>query len=168
MKKLCLAMLVVLAACPGLLRAEDFLAAPIPPGGRTTAQSEFRLEQRFDIPVAQAVEFYENALKEEKDIKFRERRDETYIEDQGSRPWHSITIKKIEGGRTSVVIVKDSWTWIVGSLALRLLGVFVVLGVLYIALAISGAVIPRLVEAKAKAAERKKAPTPVQRECPEV
>ncbi len=169
MKKLFLSMLVVLAACPGLLRAEDFLGAPVIPGGRTTTQAESRLEQRFDIPVAEAVEFYEKALKDEKDIKFRERRNEIYIEDQGSRPWHSITIKKTEGGRTSVVIVKDNWTWIIGSVVLRFVGVFVVLGILYIALSISGAVIPRLVEAQAKAKAKKTCqPAPTRRQCPEV
>jgi hypothetical protein len=165
MNRLFLVALVALAACPGTLRAEEFLGVLVLPGGKTTIQTESRLEQLFDIPVAEAVKFYEEALKEEKDIKFRDRRNEIHIEDHGSRPWHSITIGKTEKGQTEIVIIKDNWTWVIGTLILRFVGVFVVLSILYIALSISGAIVPRILEAKAKALARKQpSPRPVQRE----
>jgi hypothetical protein len=39
---------------------------------------------------------------------------------------------------TSVVIMKDNWTWIIGTLILRYIGVFVVLLILYLGMSISG------------------------------
>ena len=93
----------------------------------------------------EAVEFYTEALKDFKDIKFRDWKDATYIEDDGNRPWHSITISKKDEGGTRFVITKDTWTWIIGTLVLRYIGVFVVLFLLLLALSVSGAIISRSV-----------------------
>ena len=42
-------------------------------------------------------------------VKVRDWEDETYIEDDSNRPWHSVTISKEQDhGRTKVKIVKDS------------------------------------------------------------
>ena len=41
--------------------------------------------------------------------------------------------------------MKDNWTWIIGTLVLRYIGVFVVLLVLLIGMSISGAIISRTV-----------------------
>lgn len=69
-----------------------------------------------------------------------------YMEDHLNRPWHSITILKGDNGVTTVVTIKDNWTWIIGTLVIRFVGVFVVLFVLYVALSFSGAIISRLVD----------------------
>ena len=59
-------------------------------------------------------------------------------------------------GQTTFVIVKDNWTWIVGTLAIRFTGVFVVLLVLYLAMNIATGIIAhsvsRLEAGKTKAA----------------
>ena len=67
--------------------------------------------------------------------------------------WHSISISKGKSKETSVVIDKLTWTWIAATLFLRFVGVFVVLLVLFVALAILGAFISRAL----KRLEHKKA-----------
>jgi Na+-transporting methylmalonyl-CoA/oxaloacetate decarboxylase gamma subunit len=44
---------------------------------------------------------------------------------------------------TTIVISKDNWTWIIGTLILRFFGVFMVLIVLLGAMSVSGAIISR-------------------------
>ncbi|MGD8983768.1 MAG: hypothetical protein PVI53_07060, partial [Desulfobacteraceae bacterium] len=91
------------------------------------------------------VEFYRQALKKYKDIKFRDWEDATYIEDDGRLTWHSITISKQTKDGANIVIVKDNWTWIIGTLVLRFIGVFVVLLFLMVGMYISGTIISRSV-----------------------
>jgi hypothetical protein len=149
MKKI-LAWLVFIAvagvANPGILMAEDFLGLPLMPGGKVLVKQKGRLEVALPLPHDQIVAFYKEALKDEKDIRYRDWKDSTYIEDDGNRPWHSITIsKEPEQGMTNVVIVKDNWTWILGTLILRFIGVFAVLVVLFGGMTLSGAIISRSV-----------------------
>jgi hypothetical protein len=118
------------------------------PGGKVISQTEERLEKSYDEPFEATVKFYRDALKEEKDIKYLDRGKELYIEEHSNRPWHSVTIIKVAEGRTDVVLLKDNWTWILGTLSLRFFGVFAVLFVLYIALSISGAIMSRLVKTR--------------------
>jgi len=92
------------------------------------------------------VAFYREALKDGRDIKFREWKDATYIEDDGRLSWHSITISKGEREGTTVVIMKDNWTWIIGTLVLRYIGVFGVLLLLFLGMAVSGSIISRSVK----------------------
>ena len=108
---------------------------------------------KTDLSHDEALSFYKEALKGSKDIKFREWKDQSYIEDDGNRAWHSITISKGGEGETTVIITKDNWTWIIGTLVLRFVGVFVVLLFLLLGMTVSGAIISRSVkkvEAKAK------------------
>jgi len=42
--------------------------------------------------------------------------------------------------------VKDNWTWIIGTLVLRYIGVFMVLLFLFLGMTISGAIISRSIE----------------------
>ena len=93
-----------------------------------------------------AVAFYKSALEGQEDIKYREWKDATYIEDDGKRPWHSVTISKGEKVKTTITIAKDSWTWIIGTLVLRYIGVFVVLLVLYVGIYISGNIISKTIK----------------------
>ena len=64
------------------------------PGGKVITQTDSRLEKTYDMPYEEALAFYKEALKEEKDIKFRDRGWHTFIEDHKDRPWHAITVSK--------------------------------------------------------------------------
>ncbi|MBM4328772.1 MAG: hypothetical protein FJ118_16610 [Deltaproteobacteria bacterium] len=121
----------------------DFFGAPVMPGGKEVSRTDARLEKSFDAPPEKVLEFFKEALKDEKEVKFRYRASQTYVEDHAARQWHSITIEKNDKGGADVVWMKDNWTWILGTLILRFFGVFVVLLVLYLAMAISGAIISR-------------------------
>jgi hypothetical protein len=139
--------MVLWMLCPSLSFAENFLGAPVMPGGKVVSQADARLEKSYDVSYEDAVKFYHDALKGEKDIKFRDRGTQIHIEEYLDRPWHSITITKVAEGRTDIVFLKDNWTWILGTLTLRFFGVFAVLVVLYAVLVISGAIISRTVKA---------------------
>jgi hypothetical protein len=126
--------------------AEDFLEAPVILQGKIIQKTDARLELKTELSHNEVLTFYREALKGLDDIKFRDWKDATYIEDDGSRPWHSITISKGDSTATSIIIVKDSWTWIIGTLLLRYVGVFVVLMVLFLGMSVSGKIISRSVE----------------------
>ena len=146
MKSLPLFMLVFVMIYAAPSGAEDFLGAPLFPAGKTVLKTESRLEMIAGFSHDEILRFYEEALKDHRDIKVRDWKDETYIEDDGNLPWHSITISKRYSGGTTVVIVKDNWTWIIGTLILRYIGVFVVLLCLLLGMSLSGAIISRAVK----------------------
>ncbi|MBW1798474.1 MAG: hypothetical protein JRJ21_08760 [Deltaproteobacteria bacterium] len=130
------------------LGAEDFLGAPVIPQGEETIRTDARLELKTRLSHDQVVLFYREALKGFQDIKFREWEDSTYIEDDGKLKWHSITISKGDEKGTTVTIVKDNWTWIIGTLVLRYIGVFAVLMILFIGMSVSGKIISGIVKKK--------------------
>ncbi len=130
----------------GPASAEKFLGAPVVPGGKTLNKTDARLELKTDLSHDELVAFYREALKDFKDIKFRQWKDATYIEDDGNRPWHSITISKTNNRGESVLIIKDNWTWIIGTLVLRYIGVFVVLMILLLGMSVSGKIISSTVK----------------------
>jgi hypothetical protein len=137
---------------PVSTNAEDFLGAPLVPGGTIIQKTEKQLELKTELSHAEVMAFYKEALKSLKDRKFREWKEATYIEDDGNLTWHSITISKEDKEGTTIVVMKDSWTWIIGTLVLRYIGVFVVLLFLLLGMIVSGAIISRSVkrrEAKA-------------------
>ena len=146
MKKMLLSIFIFLLTMPGPLYAEDFLGAPLIPGGETIQKTETRLEMKSPLSHDEIVAFYKEALKKHKDIKFRDWKDATYVEDDGKLPWHSITISKQTKVGATIVIVKDNWTWIIGTLVLRFIGVFVVLLFLMVGMYISGTIISRSVK----------------------
>ena len=146
MKFLVLSLLFFLMIQPASLGAEDFLEAPLIHGGRIIQKTETRLEMISQFSHDEAVEFYKEVLNGYKDIKFRDWKDATYIEDDGKLPWHSITISKQDKAGTNIVIMKDTWTWILGTLLLRFVGVFVVLLFLLLGISLSGAIISRAVK----------------------
>ena len=135
------------------LGAEDFLEAPVILQGKIIQKTDARLELKTELSHNEVLTFYREALKGLDDIKFRDWKDATYIEDDGSRPWHSITISKGDSTATSIIIVKDNWTWIIGTLLLRYVGVFVVLMVLFLGMSVSG----KIISGSMKKMERKKA-----------
>jgi len=148
MKKIILLTLIVcwLASAPGWSRADDFLGAPVIPGGETIGKTKKRLEFNSEKTHDQVLQFYKEALAQYNDIKYRDWSDSTYIEDDGNLKWHSITISKEDANGAVVVIMKDNWTWIIGTLILRFVGVFVVLLFLLVGMSISGAIISRSVK----------------------
>ena len=145
MKKTIVILFFFLAIPPHLI-ASDFLGVPVVQEGETIMKTEGRLEFKTDLSHNKALSFYREALKDYADIKFRDWDDATYIEDDGNRPWHSITISKDDAKGTMIVIVKDNWTWIIGTLVLRYIGVFVVLMVLFLGMSISGRIISGIVK----------------------
>ena len=153
MKKLLFLIILLFITLPSYSQAEDFLEVPVIPQGKPLSKTDSRLELKTHLSHDAVLAFYRKALEGYKDIKFREWSDATYIEDDGNRPWHSITISKGDKGPTKVAIVKDNWTWIIGTLILRYIGVFVVLMVLLLAIAVSG----RIISGSVKRLEQKKA-----------
>jgi len=146
-------LLILFLALPSSSSAEDFLGAPIPPQHEIEEKTDLRLGFKTDLSHDAIVEYYKEKLKEQKDIKFRDKKDSTFIEDHGNLPWHSITIAKGHTKGTLVVIVRDNWTWIIGTLILRYVGVFVVLVLIFLVLAFSGSIISGAI----KRMEKKKA-----------
>lgn len=154
MKKFIFALMALCIVFSSHAFAGDFLGAPVPEG-KENLKTKARLEMTSQLSHDQIIEFYKGALKDEEDIKFRNWTDSTYIEDDGARKWHSITVSKDETP-TSIVIVKDNWTWIIGTLILRYIAVFVVLMVLFVGMKVSGTIISTSVK-KAQAAKQKAA-----------
>ncbi len=156
MKKYVIFLIGLTFLFPASIMAEDFLEAPVMPGGKVLVRTDSRLE--FSVPKGhgEVLGYYKDALKKFKDIRIREWGQDTYIEDDGRLPWHSITISKGDTKETRVTIVKDNWSWILGTLVLRFVGVFIVLLLLFLAMAISGSIISKSVvrgEAKKAAAK---------------
>jgi len=145
MKKYVMILLGLALFLPSSVLAESFLEAPVLPGGKVLVKTDARLE--FVVPKGhnEVLNYYKGALKNFEDIRIREWKDSTYIEDDGALPWHSITISKDDRPETTITIVKDSWTWILGTLVLRFVGVFIVLLILFVAMGISGSLISRAV-----------------------
>jgi hypothetical protein len=142
----------VVAMGPAVSWGEDFLGAPLIGGGKTLLKTKKRLEMLTPASHDEVVAFYKKALSGMEDVKFRNWADATYIEDDSNRPWHSITIsKEPHEGMTDIVIVKDNWTWIIGTLILRFIGVFVVLLCLFGGMAIYGAILSRTAKQEAPA-----------------
>lgn len=145
MKNILFLLVVTFLFVPAYSGAEDFLGVPVIPQGETIKKTNSRLELKTDLSHDEVVAFYKKALKEFQDIKFRDWADATYIEDDGNRPWHSITVSKKNDDGIHIVVMKDNWTWIIGTLILRYIGVFVVLIVLLVGMSVSGAIISRSV-----------------------
>ena len=144
MKKTAL-LLLILLMFPVVSNAEDFLGAPVVGQGKENLRTDARLEMKTPLSHDEVVLFYREQLKDVPDIKFRDWKDATYIEDDGARPWHSITISKDDKDGATIVIIKDNWTWIIGTLILRYIGVFAVLMIVFVGMVVSGKIISAFV-----------------------
>jgi len=142
-KSILIALFLVLL--PVSVGAKTFLGAPVIPEGKLIEKTDDRLELKTDLSHDQVLAYYREALKGYENIKYRNWKNDTYIEDDGNMPWHSITISKKDADGARVEIVKDSWTWIIGTLVLRYVGVFMVLMVLFLTMTFSGKIISSLV-----------------------
>jgi hypothetical protein len=135
--------------------------APVMPGGKIVKTEGTAIYFEYDQPYDKVLAWYRDALKDYRDkannidfTKYRDWKDQMYIEDQGAANWHSIGISKAPGPTTTVKIVRDNFTWIFSTLLIRFAGVFVVLCILWILLNINSAVMKKFFSkqpAKAKA-----------------
>ena len=146
MKRLIFIAIIMVSLLPSISTADDFLGAPIIPSGEMILKTDTRMDLKTSLSHDEVVTFYRKALKDLPDIKFREWSDATYIEDDGKLKWHSITISKTDPLQTKITIMKDNWTWIIGTLVIRYIGVFVVLIVLLLGMSISGGLISRSIK----------------------
>ncbi|MGD8387623.1 MAG: hypothetical protein PVG49_10820 [Desulfobacteraceae bacterium] len=156
MKRLILLTTMFCFLLPGAVAAqsvpEDFLGVPVPES-KEIKRTQKRLEVMSPKSHDEVLGYYKEKLEGMEDIKIRDWSDQSYIEDDSNRPWHSITIdKEPTDGKTRVVIMKDNWTWIIGTLLLRYVGVFVVLLVLLIGMTVSG----KIISSRVKKPEEKK------------
>lgn len=118
-------------------KGPQWLGAPIMPDGTKVKQESGRLTTEYNMPYDKVLIWYQDALKRYPDTRYRDWKEEMYIEDQGVSKWHAIKISKTDGPKTLVTIQKDNWTWIMATLFIRFTGVFVVLLVLWGALKIA-------------------------------
>jgi hypothetical protein len=135
--------------------------APVMPGGTIVKSEKKVVYIEYNLPYDQVLTWYKEALKTHRDpvyniewTKYKDRKDQMYIEEQGSAKWHSIGISKNDGAKTNVTIVQDNWTWIFSTLLIRFAGVFAVLCILWILLNINSYVMKKYFprdEAKAEA-----------------
>ena len=118
-------------------KGPQWLGAPIMPDGTKVKQESGRLITEYNLPYDKVLTWYQDALKKYPDTRYRDWKEEMYIEDQGASKWHAIKISKTGGPKTLVTIQKDNWTWIMATLFIRFTGVFVVLLVLWVSLKIA-------------------------------
>jgi len=118
-------------------KGPQWLGAPIMPDGTKIKEEPGRLITEYNLPYDKVLTWYKEALQKYPDARYRDWEEEVYIEDQGVSKWHSIGIHKTGGPKTQVVIKKDNWSWIMATLFIRFVGVFVVLLVLWVALNIA-------------------------------
>jgi len=127
-------------------KGPQWMGAPIMPGGSPLQGEPTRQNYELNLPYNQVLAWYKDALKRYPDARYRDWKEEMYIEDQGGSKWHAIIISKTGGPKTTVTLVKDNWTWIWATLIIRFIGVFVVLLVLWLGLNIAGFIMQRFIK----------------------
>jgi hypothetical protein len=123
---------------------DNFFTAPVMPGGSNASSDGTRAQIDYNMPYETVLAWYKETLKNYKDEKYRDWAEQMYIEDQGGAKWHSISISKGGGNKTTVTFVKDNWTWIFSTLVIRFAGVFAILLALWILLNISNMIMRKL------------------------
>ena len=149
MRSLVLAVVAAMVAGAVPAGAADVFGLPLPPQALSVEKTENTAVFKVGANHDQVLEYYREALKDQKDVRVRDWAESTYVEDDGNSPWHSITISKVDAEGTTVTIKADNWSWILSTLFLRFVGVFVVLSLLWLGMSLSGAVISRMVTAAA-------------------
>ena len=148
-KPIILSLIICLTACAALYANETF-DAPIPAGGKSlSVEKKGTVRFQYEQSTFQEVlDFYKKEVAGLPEIKWHDKeKGAVIIYDWANREWHRINIlDEGEGGGVLVEIRKDSWTWIIGTLIIRFVGVFIVLIVLMIALIISGKILPLIKE----------------------
>ncbi|MGD9817890.1 MAG: hypothetical protein AB7V04_04230 [Desulfomonilaceae bacterium] len=149
MRKVCVMTLLFIAITKLAYPSDAFLGVPLIPGATIIHQDNQRLEFNVNTNYDEAVRYYSELFRNLEDLKIKDRGSQTYIEDHSNREWHSVSISKLENDKIKIVILKDNWTWILGTLVLRFVAVFAVLIVLYLAMTLTGAIVSRMVSTHA-------------------
>lgn len=149
MRKVCVITLLFIAITKLAYPSDAFLGVTLIPGATIIHQDNQRLEFNVNTTYDEAVGYYRELFKNSEHVKITDRGSQTYIEDHSNRDWHSVSISKLENGQIKIVILKDNWTWILGTLVLRFLAVFAVLLVLYLAMTLTGVIVSRMVSTHA-------------------
>jgi hypothetical protein len=131
-------------------KGPQWLGAPIMPNGTKLKEESGQLYTEYNLPYKEVLAWYQEALKNYPDARYRDWKEEMYIEDQGGSKWHAIKISKTDGPKTIVTVRKDNWTWILATLVIRFTGVFIVLLILWIGLNISAAIMKRFIQSEQK------------------
>lgn len=147
MKGIIKCLLLTLFLMAGPVLADDFLGAPVRSEGQTALREKSSLEMRYRLPQEEIIQFYRDSLRGQEDLVFRDRSWGLEVEDHGKRAWHKIRIAAAADGASRVTISRDSWTWIMGTLAIRFVGVFVVLLIVYLGMNASTWIIRRSIKA---------------------
>jgi hypothetical protein len=148
MKKIFIATILLVFTLPGVVSAESFLGVPLVDDSKIISKTDKRMEIETGMTHDQVLAFYKEKLKDQHDIKFRDWKKATYIEDDGKLEWHSITVVKAGESGTNITIMKDNWTWIFSTLVIRFIGIFIVLLCLYLGMVVSGKVIGKIFPAE--------------------
>jgi hypothetical protein len=148
MKKIFLATILLVFTLPGFVSAESFLGVPLVDDCKILSKTDKKMEMATGMTHDQVLAFYKERLKDQRDIKYRDWKKATYIEDDGKLDWHSITIAKAGENGTNITIKKDSLKWIISTLFIRFIGIFIVLLCLYIGITVSGIIIRKIFQAK--------------------
>jgi hypothetical protein len=132
-----------------VIHAGQYLNVPTVPGGKevvSTVPNTYNLEYT-DKSLEEIIAFYKKEFKGQPEINWKEPvpGKKTVINDWGNRKWHKITLLD-KGSSIHIEIKKDSWTWILGTLIIRFIGVFIVLIVLMIVLQITGTIFKKVKE----------------------
>lgn len=140
MKKL-LIMLVLASLLRGLPAFSEELV-PVPAGGKEITQpaDDVVTYQYNTISLSEIKAFYGNLFKDDETISWQnpKRFKGLLINDWGSKKWHCISVVDKGPNDIEITVMRDSWTWIIGSLAVRFVGVLIVLSILMVALYLSG------------------------------
>jgi hypothetical protein len=120
------------------------------PGGTVLTTERTSQVIEYNMPYEKVFQWYQESLKSYPDAKYRDWKDQMYIEDQGGQNWHSIGIQKGGGEKTVVKITRDNMTWIMSTLLIRFAGVFLVLCILWIFLNINSFCMKKFFPEKAK------------------
>ncbi|MGD9202538.1 MAG: hypothetical protein PVI26_13325 [Chitinispirillia bacterium] len=127
---------------PVYLAGQNFIVPTVPGGKEVVSQvpNTYNLEYT-NTSFNEIIAFYKKEFKDQSEINWKESvsGEKAVINDWGNRKWHKITVLK-KGNSVYIEIKKDSWTWILGTLIIRFIGVFIVLIVLMIVLQITGAI----------------------------
>ncbi len=125
--------------------------APVMPGGTVLTTEGTTTTIEYNLPFDKVAAWYTESMKTYPDEKFRDWKDQLYIEDQGGANWHSIGISKMGGDKTTVKIVRDNMTWVMSTLLIRFAGVFLVLCILWVFLNINSFCMKKFFPEKGKA-----------------
>ncbi|MFH0976342.1 MAG: hypothetical protein V1874_11230, partial [Spirochaetota bacterium] len=114
----------------------------VPEGGKVVSESsDLEVYVYENMKLADVENFYKNVFKDYPHASKQTVDDpKTMLKfnDWGNKPWHAVTAVDKGKDGLEISVMKDSWTWIIGTLVIRFVGVFIVLACLMIVMYISG------------------------------